>query len=83
MSITLTDTLEARIRDKVQSGAYRTEAEVVDESLRLLEERDRRQEALRHDIQLGLEDIADGRSEPLDIEALISEFEEDLKIRQA
>jgi antitoxin ParD1/3/4 len=40
MNLTLSSDLEALIRGKVQSGAYESPAQVVEEALQLLEERD-------------------------------------------
>lgn len=40
MNLTLSTALEALIRGKVESGAYDSPAQVVDEALLLLEERD-------------------------------------------
>lgn len=68
MSVPLTPELEQLIRQKVETGLYRSASEVVREALRLLEERDRLQaprlEELRREIRVGI-DQAD-RGELLD-----------------
>ena len=52
--------LRLRIADKVASGAYRSEEEVLSEGLRLLELRDQRLAALQTDVQEGLDSIDQG-----------------------
>jgi antitoxin ParD1/3/4 len=42
MNVSLTPTLEAMVREKVESGLYNNAREVVREALRLMEENDRR-----------------------------------------
>lgn len=63
--------LVAFVEDKVASGSYETENEVIREALRLLRERDHVREmrlaALRDEIQLGLDDSARGEVAPLDM----------------
>ena len=69
MNISLTPHLESLVKQKVDTGLYNSASEVIREALRLLEEKDRlnaiKLEALRHDIQKGLES---GKSTPLNIE---------------
>lgn len=69
MNVSLTPKLETIIREKVDSGLYNSASEVVREALRLLEEQDRlrelRLEALREEIQAGLDS---GSAGPLDFE---------------
>jgi antitoxin ParD1/3/4 len=60
MSVTLTPQAEARIRQKVEAGPYRTPDEVVEEALGLLDERDRRLDALRAKIRVGLDQLDRG-----------------------
>ena len=74
MNISLTPQLENYVKQKVMSGMYNSVSEVVREAIRLLEERDRLQEmkleALRGEINKGLEELDRGESKPLDIEAV-------------
>ena len=70
MNVSLTPQLESFVRQKVESGLYRSASEVVREALRLLGERDRQLHALRQDIGDGL---ASGSSAPLDIDAIKAE----------
>ena len=74
MNVSLTPQLESYVKQKVTSGMYNSVSEVVREAIRLLEERDRMQamklEALRSDIQQGLDSLERGESKPLDIEAI-------------
>jgi len=69
MNVSLTPELEQYIRTKVDSGRYLSASEVVREALRLLEQKEKRLEALRVEIQKGLDS---GRSEPLNMEAIKS-----------
>ena len=55
--------LEKLVREKVESGKYNNASEVVREGLRLIEERDRRLERLRTEMQRGIDQIA--RGEPV------------------
>lgn len=41
ISLTVTEEAEAKIRQKVESGLYHSDAEVIEEALRLLDEHDR------------------------------------------
>jgi antitoxin ParD1/3/4 len=77
MSISLTSDLEQLIRAKVESGLYPSEAEVIRDALRALDERDQDEaaklEALRRDIQVGLDQIDRGEVAPLDMDVIRSE----------
>lgn len=55
MSVSLSPQAEARIRQRVEAGAYHSIDEVIDEALSLLEERDQRLQALRAKLQVGLD----------------------------
>jgi antitoxin ParD1/3/4 len=58
MNINLTPQLEEMVRQKISSGLYTSQSEVIREALRLTEEQDRLRavmlEQLRRDIQDGL-----------------------------
>lgn len=54
MSLSLTPQQEKLIKQKIESGDYRSPEEVVDAALYLLEQRDKKFAALRQDIQDGL-----------------------------
>jgi len=77
MNVSLTPTLESYVKQKVKAGMYNSVSEVVREALRLLEERDTMQamklEALRADINHGIESLEDGEGKALDVE--------DIKVR--
>ena len=55
MSISLNAEQERLINRMVESGLYRTPDEAVDAAVRLLEERTRKLEALRKDLQDGFD----------------------------
>jgi antitoxin ParD1/3/4 len=73
MNISLNPHFEELVKGKVESGLYNSVSEVMREALRLLEERDQlrdlRLEALRRDIQKGMDS---GEATPLDIEDIKS-----------
>jgi antitoxin ParD1/3/4 len=64
MNVSLTPELERWVSEKVGEGRYRSASEVVREGLRLLlekeEEHAARIEALRRDIQVGLDELDRG-----------------------
>jgi putative addiction module CopG family antidote len=72
MQITVVAEDEAMISDRVNSGAYRSPTELVQEALRLLRERDARMERLRGDIAIGIEQADRGALVPLNTEATIA-----------
>ena len=84
MNVNLTPELERLIQEKVASGLYNNQSEVVREALRLLEEQDRLRE--RHVVRLqaalakGLEQA--DRDETLDGEAVIEAMREYLRERR-
>ena len=74
MSISLAPELEDLIHKKVESGRYDSVSDVVSKALRLLEEQEQlraaRLEEIKHEIALGLKDLDEGRSLPLNDETL-------------
>ena len=65
MNVSLTPELEELVSEKVKSGLYNSASEVVREGLRLLREQDElrhlRLDALRRDVQIGLEQAEQGQ----------------------
>ena len=74
MNVSLTSELENYVKAKVATGMYNSVSEVMREALRLMGERDAMQavrlEALRQDINKGMESLEREGGKPLDIEAL-------------
>ena len=74
MNISLTSELENYVKAKVATGMYNSASEVMREALRLMEERDTMQavrlEALRQEIDKGLDSLEREGSKPLDMEAI-------------
>ena len=70
MNVSLTPELERLVEEKVLSGSYASASEVVREALRLLGRRDAREQAkldaLRADVQKGIDSIEAGRRTPKD-----------------
>jgi antitoxin ParD1/3/4 len=77
MDVTLTPELERLIHDKVASGLYTSEDEVIREALRLLKDRDELRilavEDLRREVQKGLDQLDRGESVLLDSERIQAE----------
>jgi antitoxin ParD1/3/4 len=61
MTITLSHDLEELVNERIKSGAYESNEEVIRASLRLLKAREDGMDALRKEIRLGVEDIQHGR----------------------
>lgn len=85
MNVSLTPQLESYIKQKVASGMYNSVSEVVREAIRLLEERDRLQtmklEAMKVDIQQGLDSLERGQGKPLDMEQIKARGRQQLNTR--
>ena len=74
MQITLTPEIEIIVKQKVASGNYASETEVIRESLRLLQQRDEEKfKSLREDLHAAYEQIRRGESTTLDVETVIAE----------
>jgi antitoxin ParD1/3/4 len=80
MNVSLTKELEGIVEQKVKSGMYNSASEVVREGLRLLQQRDEMREArlnaLRAEIQKGIDDLEAGRI--YDGPSTMAEFREKL-----
>jgi antitoxin ParD1/3/4 len=78
MNVRLPPELEDLVREKVETGLYASESEVVAEALRLLDRVDQtpsmRQGALLAAIQVGEDDIAAGRFTAINDEAELKAF---------
>lgn len=73
MNVSLTKELQKFVEDKVKSGLYRSASEVVRDSLRSLKEREIGLTTLRHELDMGLWDIKEGKVEELDMENIVTE----------
>ena len=82
MEISLPPSLLDTIKKWVDAGTYDSTEAVFVEALRLLERRDelrqRQFEELRDEIALGLDDLASGRSAPLDMDSIRAKVDERL-----
>jgi len=82
MNVSLTPKLERWISGKVKEGKYQTASEVVRDAVRQLAEREERRnlelERLRREINIGLEDIRNGRVAPLDMKQIKAEARQEL-----
>lgn len=70
MNVSLTPELEQFVEEKIKSGMYKSQSEVIRESLRLLkredELRDNQLEDLRREIRIGLNELKEGKGESVD-----------------
>jgi len=70
MPIVIPPEFQPFVAGGIASGRFRSEEEAVREGLDLLRSREQKPEALRADLQVGLDDPDAGRSFPLDIEQI-------------
>lgn len=87
MNVSLPPELEARVRQRVESGMYGSASEVIREALRLFEAyeqvRTAKLDSLRRDIAAGLNDAKKGRVKEIDFVSLKQQGRKLLKIRKA
>jgi antitoxin ParD1/3/4 len=81
MTLSFPPDLEQFVQGELASGRYESVDAVVCEGLRLLQERERRLEALRQDIDAGLDQVNRGEVIELEDEEAQRAFFEDIKTR--
>lgn len=62
LNVSLTDTLDTYVQQKLENGSYASASEVVREAIRTMQERDRKDEELRAAVRRG---IASGKGRRL------------------
>lgn len=86
MNVSLPPELEARVRQRVESGMYGSASEVIREALRLFEAYEQvkttKFDSLRQDIAKGLDDVRDGHTKEVDFESLKKQGRQLLKTRK-
>ena len=82
MIVTLPTEIEKIVAEKVSSGAYQSADEVISQSVRLLEAKEKGTQALRREIMRGFEDIQEGRYSIVSSDEELETFSDDI-IRQA
>lgn len=82
MTITLPSEIEKIVTEKVSSGEYQSADEVISSGVRLLEAREKGNEALRQEIMRGFGDIQEGRFSTFSSDEELETFSDDI-IRQA
>ena len=82
MIVTLPTEIEKIVAEKISSGAYQSADEVISESVRLLEAKEKGTEALRREIMRGFEDVQEGRFSIVSSNEELEDFSDDI-IRQA
>ena len=83
MSVVIPPEFQPFVVDGIASGRFRSEEEAVKEGLTLLRSREQKLDALRKDIQIGLDDLDAGRTSPFDIEDIIKRGRQRLAASQA
>ena len=87
INVSLPPELEARVRQRVESGMYGSASEVIREALRLFEAYEQiktaKLDGLRQDIAKGLDDIKNGRVKEVDFASLKQQGRQSLKNRRA
>jgi antitoxin ParD1/3/4 len=87
MNVSLPPELEARVRQRVESGMYGSASEVIREALRLFEAYEQvktaKLDSLRQDIALGMSDAKSGRVKEADFASLKQQGRQLLKTRKA
>jgi antitoxin ParD1/3/4 len=83
MELAVSPELQQIVREKVASGDYASEDDVLREALQLLEDRDRlrtwKLEALRNEIAVGIQQAEQGMVAPLDMDAIRTKVAERLR----
>lgn len=86
MNVSLPPELEARVRQRVESGMYGSASEVIREALRLFEAYEQvktaKLDSLRQDIGKGLHDAKNGRTKEIDFANLKQQGREVLQSRK-
>ena len=86
MNVSLPPELEARVRQRVESGMYGSASEVIREALRLFEAYEQvktaKLDSLRQDIGKGLNDAKNGRTKEIDFANLKQQGREVLQSRK-
>lgn len=87
MNVSLPPELEARVRQRVESGMYGSASEVIREALRLFEAyeqvRAAKLDSLRQDIAAGLKEAKNGQVKEIDFAGLKKRGRQVLKTRKA
>ena len=87
INVSLPPELEARIRQRVESGMYGSTSEVIREALRLFEAYEQvktaKLDSLRQDIAQGLSDAKNGRAKEIDFAGLKQQGRQLLQTRKA
>jgi antitoxin ParD1/3/4 len=87
MNVSLPPELEARVRQRVESGMYGSASEVIREALRLFEAYEQvktaKLDSLRQDIAKGLSDAKNGRAKEIDFASLKQQGRQLLQTRKA
>lgn len=87
MNVSLPPELEARVRQRVESGMYGSASEVIREALRLFEAYEQvkasQLDSLRQDIAKGLNDAKNGHVKAIDFASLKQQGRQLLQTRKA
>lgn len=85
MNVSLTQELEAMVKDKVRTGLYHSASEVIREGLRLLKDHDQLREIrlaeLRKQVAIGIEQAERGEVHTAETSEDLHRFFDDIKAR--
>ncbi|KAB8314899.1 type II toxin-antitoxin system ParD family antitoxin [Tolypothrix campylonemoides VB511288] len=77
MNVHLGETFDKFVAELIESGLYQSQSEVIREGLRLLKEREDlrklKLEALRHEVQIGIDQLDRGEGIAFDVEKIKAE----------
>ena len=73
--------LEAYVQQKIAAGDFSSREELTIEAVRLYREVERKRAQLKSDVQAAIDEADRGLCEPLDIEAIKAELENELDSR--
>jgi antitoxin ParD1/3/4 len=76
MTVEIPSDLQQFVHQVIDSGSYKSETDVVDQALRLLQDRQKRIEKLRRDIQPALDRLDRGEGIELNEDGLDAFFED-------
>ena len=87
INVSLPPELEARVRQRVESGMYGSASEVIREALRVFEAYEQvktaKLDSLRQDIAQGLSDAKNGRAKEIDFAGMKQQGRQLLRARKA
>lgn len=82
MDVTVSEELRSFVARGIASGRFRSEDEAISEGLKLLQRREEKLDALKSDVQIGIQELDAGDKSDLDIEDIKTRGRARLQQRQ-